>query len=239
MRIFIRSLSATIALAASIAPALSWAQGTGAAAEAPKKAAIGDPSRVVQILQEPRHRTVHRDGDIYVLDIQINPGDMTLQHTHDAPILYNFISSGKGPSGGRVSSNTDYVVKNFTHRVENEGPGLFRIIALTNYGPPIADSKVDRPTGMSGDPEVENAWFRAYPIALEPGKSTELQTHLNPSLIVQLGEGLVHVSREDGITSELTSMGSWAWRNARSAYQIRNVGTVPVKLVINEARRSK
>jgi len=64
-----------------------------------------------------------------------------------------------------------------------------------------------------------------------------VQMHRNPSLIVQVGEGLVHVTRDDGLTTELNSMGSWAWRNARSTYQVRNVGTVPVKFVINEARR--
>lgn len=212
------------------------AQGTSGTSN---KSTVGDPTRIVPILQEPRHRTVHRDGDIYVLDIQINPGDMTLQHTHDAAILYNFISSGRGPSGGRVSSNAEYVTKNFTHQVENEGPGLFRIIALTNYGPPMADSKADRPSGLSGEPEVENPWLRAYSITLEPGKSTDVPSHSNPNLIVQVSEGLVHVTREDGITSELTSMGGWAWRNAGSPYQIRNIGKLPVKLVINEARRAK
>src|SRR5215831_48860 len=201
-----------------------------------QKPAVGDPNRVVKILQEPRHRQVHRDGEIYVLDVQINPGDMTLQHTHDAAILYTFISSGSGPSGGRLSSNTDYVAKNFTHQVSNEGPGLFRIIALTNYGPPINELKSDRPSGMSADPEIENAWLRAYAITLQPGKSTEMQTHYNPSLIVQTGEGLLHVTREDGITSELDSMGSWAWRNANSRYQIQNIGTTPVKITISEAR---
>jgi hypothetical protein len=206
------------------------------AAEPPKAAA--DPNRTVNILQEPRHRQMHRDGDIYVLDIQINPGDMTLQHTHDAAILYTFISSGTGPSGGRLSSNTEYVTKNFTHQVSNEGPGLFRIVALTNYGPPIANLSDDRPTGISASPEIENPWLRAYSITLQPGKTTEMQTHHNPSIVVQTGEGVVHVTREDGITTELTKMGSFAWRNAHSTYQVKNVGAVPVKIAINEARRA-
>jgi quercetin dioxygenase-like cupin family protein len=236
----LRAMAASVALIGSFsASAQESAKDTSSAAQAPKNPAVGDPNRVVPILQEPRHRQVHRDGDIYVLDIQINPGDMTLQHTHNAPILYNFISSGKGPSDGRLSSNTEYVTKQFTHQVSNEGPGLFRIIALTNYGPAIADLKADRPTGMSGEPEIENPWLRAYSMTLAPGKSTELQKHHNPSTIVQVTDGLVHVTREDGITSELTSMGSWAWRNAHSSYQVRNVGTAPVKIVVNEARRAK
>jgi len=232
------SVQATFASALFLVATLALSQGTTSGAATTKKSTVGDPNRIVPLLQEPRHRTMHRDGDIYVLDIQINPGDMTLQHTHDAAILYNFISSGKGPSGGRLSSNTEYVAKNFTHQVENEGPGLFRIIALTNYGPPINDPKADRPTGIEGEPEIENPWLRAYSISLEPGKSTVVQTHTNPSLVVQVSDGVVHVTREDGITSELTSMGSWAWRNARSSYQVRNVGKTPVKLVINEARRN-
>ncbi|MGB4247179.1 MAG: hypothetical protein WBJ75_05610 [Pseudohongiellaceae bacterium] len=222
------ALSLIIALAAPLGISSSQAQ----------EATIGDPNRVVNILQEPRHRLMHQDGDIRVLDVQINPGDMTLQHTHDAAIMYTFISSGTGPSGGRLSSNTDYVTENFTHQVSNEGPGLFRIIALTNYGPPMAELTTDRPTGLSGEPEIENLWFRAYRVTLQPGESTEMQMHHNPSMVVQVGEGKTHVTREDGITAELDKMGSWAWRNAHSTYQVRNVGTTPVEVVINEARRA-
>ena len=230
-------IALTVLFALSVSPQIR-AQGAAPVADAQKKSTAGDPNRVVKILQEPRHRQVHRDGDIYVLDIQINPGDMTLQHTHDAAILYTFISSGTGPSGGRLNSNTDYVTKNFTHQVSNEGPGLFRIIALTNYGPPIADLKSDRPTGLAGEPDVENPWLRGYSVTLAPGTSTPIQKHRNPSLIVQTGDGMLHVTREDGITAELTAMGHWAWRNANSAYEVRNVGKTPVKLTISEARRS-
>ncbi len=198
----------------------------------------GPNDRVVQILQEPRHRTMHVDGDLRLLDVQINPGDMTLFHTHDAAIMYTFISSGTGPSGGRISSNTDYVQENYTHQVANNGPGLFRIIALTNYGPPMAALSSDRPDGLSGEPELENLYFRSYRITLAPGETSAPQTHHNPSVVVQVSDGLTHVTRTDGITAELTAMGDWAWRNAHGAYQIKNMGTVPVELVINEARRA-
>jgi quercetin dioxygenase-like cupin family protein len=236
MRIAKRMNRSAVFFAAAIAVISASDVAMGAEAAKP---VIGDPNRIVNILQEPRHRLVHRDGDIYVLDIQINPGDMTLQHTHDAAILYTFISSGTGPSGGRLSSNTDYVAKNFTHQVSNDGPGLFRIVALTNYGPPNSDLKSDRPTGIDTEPQVENPWLRGYAITLQPGESTAMQAHRNPSLIVQTGEGLVHVTREDGITSELDAMGDWAWRNANSSYQVRNVGTTAVKIAINEGRRAK
>ncbi|MBT8146092.1 MAG: hypothetical protein KJN90_04520 [Gammaproteobacteria bacterium] len=194
-------------------------------------------ARVVNILDEPRHRTMHRDGELYVLDVQINPGDQTLPHTHDAAIIYTFISNGDGPIGGRVSSNTDYVAENHTHRVSNEGPELFRIIAFTNYGAGIVNLSSDRPQGVAAEPQLENRWFRSYRVELAPGETTALQTHHNPSIVVQVTEGLTHVTRSDGITEELDTMGDWAWRDADSPFLLRNIGTEPVAVVINEARR--
>ena len=193
--------------------------------------------RVVNIRMEPRHRTVHRDGDIYLLDVQINPGDTSLAHEHDAAIMLTFISSGDGPRGGSVSSNTDYVTENFTHQVSNPGPHLLRIIALTNYGPAISGSG-DRPDGMVGEPQLENEWFRSYRIDLAPGEMTAPQRHLNPTVVVQVSDGVTHVTREDGITGELTEMGDWAWRDPGSPFQIRNAGNRPLSVVVNEARRT-
>lgn len=93
-----------------------------------------DPVRVVNIIDEPRHRTVHMDGQIRLLDVQINPGDTTLPHTHDAAILYTFISNGAGPLFGRVSSIVSYVEEQYTHRVSNEGPGLSKRAWLQGHG---------------------------------------------------------------------------------------------------------
>lgn len=198
----------------------------------------GPNDKVVPLVQEPRHRTMHVDGAIRLIDVQINPGDMTLFHTHDSAIMYTFISSGNGPSGGRISSNTDYVMENYTHQVANNGPDLFRIIALANYGPPMGELDNDRPEGLAGEPELENLYFRSYRVTLAPGETSRLQTHQNPSVVVQVSDGLTHVTREDGITAELTAMGGWAWRAPHSPYQVKNMGSVPVELVINEARRA-
>jgi quercetin dioxygenase-like cupin family protein len=196
-----------------------------------------EPLRVVNIVDEPRHRTVHRDGQVRLLDVQINPGDSTLPHTHDAAILYTFISNGAGPLYGRVSSIVSYVEEQYTHRVSNEGPGLFRIIALTNYGEAMPENHADRPEGLDTEPQLENPWFRSYRIELAPGQSSALQTHLNPSVVVQVTDGKVRVSREDGVITELTAMGDWAWRDRGSAYRISNVGELTISVVVNEARR--
>lgn len=194
--------------------------------------------RVVMVYEEPRHRVVHQDGDLKLLDVQILPGDTTMMHTHDSPILYTFISSGNGPSGGRVQSITSYATEHFTHEVTNPGPNLFRIIALAHYGPGEAEGVDTRPDGVPGEPQLENDWFRSWRIELAPGEQTALHRHRNPVAIVQVGEGRAEVSKENGFDVELIEMGQWTWRDAESPYTVFNAGSAPLTIVVNEARRT-
>jgi len=192
--------------------------------------------KVVHLLQEPRHRTVHRAGGLFLLDVQVNPGDESFQHIHDQAILLTSISSGAGPSNGTVRAITDYATTPLTHNVSNGGPGLLRIIALVNAGSGVAGEPTDRPSGMSSNPDIENSWFRSYRIELDPGEETLLQTHHNSTVIIQGTQGTVHVTREDGITAELDMAGDWAWRDANSPFTIQNRGQTSVAVAINEGR---
>nr|NQV68722.1 hypothetical protein [Pseudohongiella sp.] len=192
--------------------------------------------RVVHLLQEPRHRTVHHEGDLYLLDVQINPGDISLAHVHDQPILLTFISSPDRPRNGEVSANIEYATKADTHKVSNNGTGLFRIIALVHDGEGNTDLTSDRPTGLSAEPQLENAWFRSYRVELAPGEETAIQAHSSPSVVVQVADGLLRVTRSDGVSAELDEKAKWAWRDANEAYVVRNVGQVASAVVINEGR---
>lgn len=193
--------------------------------------------KVVHLLQEPRHRTVHNEGELFLLDVQVNPGDESFPHTHDQAILLTSISSGRnGPSNGTVRAITDYASTPLTHKINNDGPGLTRIIAFVNGGRGVSNDSQDRPMGMAGAPDIENAWFRSWRIELAPGQATSLQTHRNPTVIVQGTEGVVQVTRADGITNELDAPGDWAWRDPDSPFLLRNVGASPVIVAINEGR---
>ena len=192
--------------------------------------------KIVHVLQEPRHRTVRQEGDVYLLDVQINPGDISFPHLHDSAMMFTFISSGQGPAYGRVSGETSYVERNFTHAVSNAGPNLLRILVMSNYGPGLTDLRSGRPTGISAEPGYENEWFRSYRISLQPGEETDSQTHFNPTVVIQVTEGKVHVSRADGIAEELAAMGDWRWRDPESAFTLKNMGTTEVEVVVNEAR---
>lgn len=192
--------------------------------------------RIVHLLDEPRHRTVHNEGDLYLLDVQVNPGDISLPHVHDQAIMLTYISMADGPRHGRIGVNTDYASEPITHKVSNDGPGLFRIIALVNASAGNIDLKSDRPQGLNAEPEMENPWFRSYRIELEPGEETEVQMHSLPSVVVQVVDGLVQVTRDDAVIDELDHPGAWAWRKAGQSYKVRNVGGIAAAVVINEGR---
>lgn len=193
--------------------------------------------KVVHLLDEPRHRTVRAEGGLFLLDVQINPGDISFSHVHDQAILLTYISAGSGPRGGEVSSIPEYASEPYTHKVGNDGPGLLRIIALVNDTEGKLSVNADAPSGIEQDADILNPWFRSWHISLPAGAATELQTHYNPTVIVQGSEGRLHVSREDGLTRELAAPGEWAWRDAGSAFRIHNVGDSEVSLAINEGRQ--
>ncbi len=192
--------------------------------------------KVVHVLDEPRHRTVLQEGQLYMIDMQLNPGDASLPHMHNQAILLNRISNPDGPQLGIIDAITDYASETYTHKIENNGDYLWRIIALIHDGNGELVSVNDQPRGMQLEPELENNWFRAYHIELAAGETTLTQTHQNPSVIVQATEGLAHVSREDGITRELAQPGDWTFRDAGASYRITNVGDSPVIINVNEVR---
>jgi quercetin dioxygenase-like cupin family protein len=201
--------------------------------------AAAEAQRTVMVHQEPRHRLVHDDGDIKLLDVQLLPGDTTLNHTHDSPILYTYINLGRGSQNGRVQANMDYLNEPYTHNVTNGGDQLFRIIAMAHYGQPEADSTANRPDGITATPTVENNYFRSYRLELGPGQTTPLHRHRNDVAVVLVTDGRAEVSKENGFGAELEQQGAWTWREAESGYTITNPGSAPIVVVVNEGRRAR
>lgn len=191
--------------------------------------------RVVRVIEEPRHRIVHVQGDLYLLDVQIQVGDTTLPHIHDSAILYTFISLARdGLVFGQVNSITEYAAKPFTHEVSNSGEYLLHIIALANYGPGAQSSPTM--SQLLGEPLINNSWFCSYRVELEPGERIENLQSSNPSVIIQVTDGAAHVTRQDGYVEELGKQGHWAWRNENTMFSLSNAGADPISIVINEGR---
>lgn len=215
----------------------------------------GDP--VVHMSKEPRHRVVFESGTVRVQDIQIPPGDTTLFHTHDHAVLYVPISSGRtrsqtlgqewGGGGGaaargasappqvqtlgRVSSPASYIEKPMTHRVNNFGDTLFRLISVANLSAG-SDSNVDDVAGFVDKPELLNRHYRAFRIILPPGHATAAHRHAWPVVVVQQSTGAVAMDDTD----KSTRMPGQYIVHESGPHQLKNAGDTRVEFIEIEVR---
>jgi quercetin dioxygenase-like cupin family protein len=148
---------------------------------------------------------------------------------------------GRGPSPSlqnavapnvRLGSTTSYIEHPITHRISNVGDRLFRFIAVINEsaGSDVAEDAA----GFSGEAELTNHWFRAYRFAIAPGETTPMHHHTAPVVLVQVSDG--RGLAIGPMKWELNEPGRWAWFDAGSAHEVRNVGNSRVEFIEVEMR---
>ena len=216
----------------------------------------------VPLVQEPRHHVVYDSPALRIHDIQIPPGDTTLFHTHDTAILYVPIASSRTRSqvlgeewgGGRaaapapaavapvaparpgkVNSVVTYVEKPYTHRVNNIGTTVFRLVGIANRTAG-ATSDADDVSGLSPAPELVNKWYRAHRITLKTGEATAPHRHATPVVVVMQTVGTASASVEGASWSPLNGPGDIARHDGAGMHVVRNVGAGDVELVEIEVR---
>lgn len=136
-------------------------------------------------------------------------------------------------SATRVSSIITYLEKPVTHRVNNVGDGLFRLIAVVNRSSG-SDADGDDVSGLSSKPELSNRYYRAHRVALAPGQSTASHRHATAVVVVQQSAGRVSV---DGSTkAELTEPGKFAFHDGSGTHQLKNIGTSAIEVIEVELR---
>ncbi|MDC0160730.1 hypothetical protein OAJ07_04695 [Gemmatimonadales bacterium] len=196
--------------------------------------------RVVMVHEEPRHRLVHDTPDLRVLDVQIQPGDTTLYHTHDSPITYvtigtsstdqmalggawNNIQPSNKPPGriGAVRAVQSYAEQPFTHRVTNVGQTLFRLIAIPSRRPGSKTATAPSPT-LPGVMVSENRWFRHAILAVVGNQASREYVAHAPTVLVMIHSGRVVVERGDGWITSLEAAGQSTVISEGERYRIRN-----------------
>lgn len=230
--------------------------GAGVSALAPHTSAQ-EPAPV-PLSGEPRHHVVYESASVRIHDIQIPPGDTTLFHTHDTAILYVPIARsttrsqarGEEWSGGAAAATspasvqtterprpsysvTTYVEKAYTHRVNNVGTSLFRLIGIANRTAG-ANGAADDVSKLSTKPEVENNWYRAHRVVIKPGESSAPHAHAVPVVIVMQTAGTV--ASESPAWQPINGPGDYAWHTGTGTHVLHNRGAVEVELVEVEVR---
>ncbi len=224
-----------------------------AGAQAPATA-----EKTVPVFQEPRHHLIVDTAPLRILDIQIPPGDTTLFHTHDSPMLYVPIASsrtrnqalggewsggGGAPAAepaaaparpGRVNAPANYVEKPSTHRVNNVGTSLFRLIGIANMTPGDAAAPAATTTTK---PETENRWYRAERLVIPAGGSAPVPTYAGTIVVVMQTPG--SAALDGSVWHPLNGPGDLARIDGSKAHVVHNRGTVEVEVVAVAVKGAK
>ena len=134
---------------------------------------------------------------------------------------------------GRMFGVTSYGDKPQTHRVNNVGSSLYRLIATTNSSP--GDPSTEPSADFAAKPELDNRWFRAYRWTLT-AEPTEEHRHVNPVSIVLVNGAASAVVAE--VKSPLQKPGDFVFIEANRPHRL--AGTVPEAQVVEiEVRRPR
>jgi hypothetical protein len=141
-----------------------------AAAQAP------DSVPPVPVDQEPHHKVVVKNEFTRVLDAQLPPGYVTLNHRHDVYNVSVTIANGRdGEEGQRGIGRAGFAKGGYSHSVTNRYPNVMRFIVVEVF-------KSDRPGQAPSDLpnhalETENDHVRIYRLKLAPGESLASHVH--------------------------------------------------------------
>jgi quercetin dioxygenase-like cupin family protein len=144
-----------------------------------------------------------------------------------------------GPAGGRgrprLMSDITYATTPNTHRIRNDGTGLFRAMVVVNETPGGDEAVTEQMAGFTEKPISSNKWFRAYRIALAPGEKSAPHQHKAPVVVLQdtAGKGV----GAGAMTFEFNEPGQWAFFDAGDRHEISNTGAARLELIEVEVRR--
>lgn len=227
---------------------------TPAAAQTPPTA-----EKPVPVFEEPRHHLVLDTPSLRILDIQIPPGDTTLFHMHNSAMIYVPISSSRtrnqnlgedwpaptaappaptAPAAparpGRINGGANYVEKPQTHRVNNIGTTLFRLIGIANM---TAGDATATAAASPLKPEMENRWYRVERLVIAPGASAPVPTFAGTIVVVMQTTGTAAL---DGrVWHPLNGPGDFARIDGTVPYVVHNRGTADIEVVAVAVKGAK
>jgi len=157
-------------------------------------------SAQVPVQQEPRHHVAFENGQFRILNVNVPPGDTTLDHLHEHDLVTVSMTDGtrirlrstgqdwteRAPRPlGDVALN-DYAGKPLTHRLENVGSSAYQLFAIEQLHP-SATSGAALATDATTSLTKESRAFRVYDVRLGKAHSQASHTHAVPTVVVLLG----------------------------------------------------
>ena len=132
-------------------------------------------------------------------------------------------------------SDLSYAERAVTHRIHNNGTGLYRALGVINETQGGDETVTEEAAGFSGKAETTNRRYRIHRVALAPGEKTSAHQHKAPVVLLQdsTGKGLA----TGPATFEFNEPGQWGFFDSGARHEIANTGTELLELLEVEVRR--
>jgi hypothetical protein len=212
----------------------------------------------VPLSQEPRHRMTFENAQLRILNVNLPPGDTTLDHRHDFDIVTVSMNAGtdtrEQPTGQPWAVRpprplgdatvASYTGKPQSHRVENVGKSPYQLFALENL----------RTSGWSATPAVsgrattlttESRAFRIYDVRLSLEATQTTHTHAVPTIVVLISGKVMSEGPDTHAKanapapvglSQLDRTGQWILVPGGDTHHVIRLGTADARIVEIEVR---
>jgi hypothetical protein len=212
----------------------------------------------VPVSKEPRHRVTFENKQLRILDVNIPPGDKSLDHRHDLDIATismtmgttTRVQSGSQPAADRPSRPlgeagvTEYVGKPGSHSIENTGKSAYQLFAVENLKTG-GWSTAAAASGLATKMTRESRSFRLYDVNLNLATSQTSHTHAVSTIAVLIA-GTVMSDGPDKLAKDnpgapiglkqLTQPGQWIMVPAGDTHHMVRLGPGEARIVEIEVR---
>jgi quercetin dioxygenase-like cupin family protein len=151
----------------------------------------------VPLSKEPRHHMTFENQQLRIIDVNIPPGDKSLDHRHDLDIVTVSMTTGtttRIQSGGQPAADrpsrplgdatvAEYAGKAASHIVENVGKSPYQLFAVENLKT-SGWSTTPAASGLATKMTRESRAFRLYDVSLSRETSQTSHTHAVPTIAV-------------------------------------------------------
>ena len=212
----------------------------------------------VPLSKEPRHHMTFENPQLRILDVNIPPGDKSLDHRHDLDIATVSMSAGTNariqtgsqPADERLSrplgdaTITEYAGKAQSHTIENLGKSAYQLFAVENLKT-SGWSTAPAASGLATKMTREARSFRLYDVSLTKETSQTSHTHAVPTVAVLISGTVMSDGPDKQAKAnpgapiglkQLTQPGQWILVPSGDTHHIVRLGVGDARVVEIEVR---
>ncbi len=195
----------------------------------------------VPVYEEPRHRLVFENDETYILNVNLEPGYVSLYHQHIADILYVTIGGTTvwaEPLGGKrreatvnrgdLRFSSDNHPLPHIHRVGNIGQTPFHVIGVARKSAPTKGTIPIAGDTSAMEMAMEKDHASVYRIKLAPGEKSGLHSHALPYARVFMSDGKI---KDKNGTSTMVKAADYLWLKNDEMHSYENAGEDELEII--------